>query len=171
MQLILQHLGPWTPSSDEQKRCIPWKDFITRLSAFNNALATSRCTSDYNSGGVSDYCRLLYRFDVHCNGMISVDLVMETMISDLKMLFEQAPVPPAKLRASKRKSAVTSKWRPDIETFTTTEAVRKLFVARSEKQQEQVLRDNKSDTVLELMSSGNTRLARIRSLPVSRMIR
>lgn len=147
---------------------------MTRLDAFNVALVT-RCSSSSGakrSMGVSDYCRLLYRFDVHCNGFIPVNLVIETTLSDLKLMFEETQNAPVKARLSKCKSAVTSKWRPDVDAFTTTDGVRKLFTARAKKQQqERVLCGSKSDAVLELMSSGNTRLAHIRSLPVSRMLR
>lgn len=179
-------------NDDEHQDAMPYSDFVDSLRRFHEAL-----THNYSSSGskehekeptivlsASNCCRLLYRFDVHCSGWISARLFQQSVISSFRKdtsksnNSRQSLSTPAK-KKMKQRTAVRNAKRPDVDAFSTPNAVQKLFLARAQHQQHKphdstsraTTASDTASTRKALMHAGNTHLARIRSLPVSKLLR
>ncbi|KAE9359289.1 hypothetical protein PF008_g2287 [Phytophthora fragariae] len=159
---------------------VPWQEFVESLTSFHMILGlTALCPSDC--------CRLLYRFDIQGNGRISIQTFRDTLLhalDDIDAATNEFDF--TKSRTSKPSHALNGKRplkvaiatghrRPDLELFTSSEAVHKLFAARANIRPDNSTRTKTTSTstnvVTALRASANTHLARIRNLPISHLLR
>lgn len=159
----------------QQGGLIAWSEFIQRLCRLHAALELPQPSAE-------TCCRLLYRFDVSGQGSVNVQAFAVHACDLLQHIAAQST-------SSETKTAVTtavlnSFGRPNVEAFTTPKAVRKLFTARAQAatqfceisppDDECAEVHDRRQTIereMELLAMGNSRLAKIRHLPVTRLLR
>ncbi|KAL4087183.1 hypothetical protein PRIC1_013080 [Phytophthora ramorum] len=178
-------------TNDGEAPMVPWPDFVENLRSFHTILGLKALPAP-------DCCRLLYRFDTFGNGHISVQAFQSTILHeldeinaaskdfDVKSSSKAQPGKSPKGRPLKVAIA-NGHRRPNVELFTSSEAVHKLFAARAKrcsnsKSQSQLLpgdsthtrvaaTNRANDAAATLRASANTHLARIRNLPISHLLR
>lgn len=165
-----------------------WNEFLVTLDRFHAAIGIDFSPAE-------DKCRLLYRFDSYGVGKVSASAFVDHVIDTLRHLQDARNDFRARLqfdKAKPRRTAVlNSRLRPNVETFTSADAVRSLFAARAlaanRESKHTISSERLSSTTadrqapspqqsryqqqLELMAEGNARLASMRSLPVTRLVR
>lgn len=107
---------------------VPWFEFLDGLIGFHAALGLPEPSA-------SKSCRLLYRFDRLGEGEIDVSSFVEHVRTTLIEFCDTNERPRSVLTFAQSETQTTavlnSRGRPDVETFTTAKAVRKLFTARA----------------------------------------
>lgn len=192
VQTLAVHFRPppgdsFRHSDDEHEDAALWRHFVDLLSRFHEELAHSSSGKRNEKEPVvvlpaSDCCRILYRFDVHCRGRISTRLFQQCVIASLRDNSKSSTTNRVSASGTigKQLTAVRNAKRPDVDAFSTPNAVQKLFLARAQLNQKckpqspnsQATTSNEGvSTRKSLVSAGNTHLARIRSLPVSKLLR
>lgn len=179
-------------SSDDEEVIVPWSDFVVSLRSFHNILGRKPLPR-------SDCCRLLYRFDTQGNGLISTRSYQKSLLHtldeidaatqgyDFMNVRKAQPNKKPKGKQSLKVAIANGHRRPNVELFTSSEAVHKLFAARAKtcKSSKSLSRTPSNDTVQSTCTatsrandaaaafrvSANTHLARIRNLPISRLLR
>ncbi|KAL3661460.1 hypothetical protein V7S43_013660 [Phytophthora oleae] len=161
--------------SGDDDTLIPWPDFVESLRRFHFVLGLSLPPP-------SDCCRLLYRFDTDGVGRISSQNYWEALLNSLDEIdsateqydFTKARGAQTKLKKILKVAIANGHRRPNLESFTSSEAVQKLFAARAKSCPKEASRSSKShgnNTDAILRASANTHLARIRNLPISHLLR
>ncbi|KAG6977444.1 hypothetical protein JG688_00000343 [Phytophthora aleatoria] len=174
-------------SRDDEALIIPWSDFVESLKSFHGILGLKLLSP-------SDCCRLLYRFDACGNGQVSIQTYQNTILHTLDEIdaatqaYDFTTVQRTRTPKGKQQLKVAianGHRRPNVESFTSSEAVHKLFAARAKTSTNFRLRASSNDTcqssctitsratdaAAKLRASANTHLARIRNLPISHLLR
>lgn len=173
VQTLLTQFSP--SAGDDPADTMSWRDFVDALCRFHSTLLaqSNNATRDEKEVAIGlltvpDCCRLLYRFDVKSSGWISARLFQQCVVSSLG----------GELKKTKQLTAVRNARRPDVDAFSTPNAVQKLFLARAQQQRkpqspttQPMTSSDVQSTRKSLVHAGNTHLARIRSLPVSKLLR
>ncbi|KAG1699576.1 hypothetical protein DVH05_012986 [Phytophthora capsici] len=150
---------------------IPWPDFVESLKRFHNMLGLSFLSP-------SECIRLLYRFDTYGVGRISTQNYQEALLNSIEEIgIATKQYDFTKARRAQTKTPTVNKLkvaianghrRPNLESFTSSNAVQKLFAARAKSSRSSKGHGNNTDAILR--ASANTHLARIRNLPISHLI-
>jgi hypothetical protein len=149
----------------DEKLVVPWPDFLEGLKSFHSLLGL-------RSVPPADCCRLLYRFDLGGNGRISTQAfqtALLTALDELPRSTKQRDLTKARMPAKLKVAIANGHRRPNVEAFTSSEAVHKLFAARAKTCQDSS--SPKARTATFLRASANSHLARIRNLPISQLLR
>jgi alpha-tubulin suppressor-like RCC1 family protein len=142
---------------------LPWQAFAVGVWRLHEQLHWKMETQDL--------CRLLYHFDQSGSGQIACQNFVRCLLRAAKA---SHPLELESLLLRNRGCLARSRLqRPNLETFSTTGAVRKLYKSRSVEQLEMPMTppDASDNEVARLLHRGNSRLARIRCLPVTRLLR
>lgn len=174
-RLLLEHVCGSLPvgfNTEDAHDCtddvtsLPYDEFLRCLHAFHSALVDSSFDDGMAVLSPLNSCRLLYRFDTRCSGNIAAHLFVQRVAASLR---ERTAT--AVSYTSPLTTAVRTAKRPDADAFSTPSAVHKLYLARSHTSTGTLRAKSARATRSALVQTGNSHLARIRNLPVSKLLR